>query len=414
MSTQTLIRPTLDVKKIRQDFPILRQTIRGNPLVYFDNAATSQKPQFVIDAIRRYYEVDNANVHRGVHTLSERATRAYEGARDRITRYINAAHRHEVIFTRGTTESINIVAQSYGRKHLGPGDEVIISTMEHHSNIVPWQMICDEREAVLRVVPIDEDGDLVMDQFERMLNPRTKIVALVHVSNSLGTINPVDRIIELAHARGIPVLLDGAQAMPHMRVDVQALDVDFYAFSGHKMFGPTGIGILYGKSEYLEDMPPWQGGGDMIRTVSFERTTYNELPYRFEAGTPHIAGAIGFGAAVDYMNDLDMEAVAAHEHDLLDYGTSLLSDMDGVRLIGTAKEKASVISFVVDGAHPHHVGTLLDPEGIAVRTGHHCTQPVMERYGLPAPTPASPPLYNTREELDALAAGVRKVIEVFR
>jgi cysteine desulfurase/selenocysteine lyase len=402
-----------DVQRIRGDFPILRETVRGRPLVYLDNAATSQKPRQVIEAISRYYERDNSNVHRGVHMLSERATREFEEARVRIGRYINAADSHEVICTRGTTEGINLVAQSYARGALKAGDEIIISHMEHHSNIVPWQMVCEEKDALLRVIPIDDSGALDMEVFENLLNPRVKLLAIVHVSNSLGTINPVKEMIRRAHDFGIPVLVDGAQAMPHLRVDVQELDADFYAFSGHKMFGPTGIGILYGKSALLEQMPPWQGGGDMIRSVTFERTTYNQLPYKFEAGTPNIADSIGLGAAVDYLSEMDWASAQAHEKDLLEYGTALLSDIRGLRLYGTAPEKASVLSFTLDGIHPHDSGTILDQEGIAVRTGHHCTQPIMDRFGIPATVRASLAFYNTREELDALTRGIRKVIELF-
>ncbi len=411
----TLEQPKIGfhVDGVRKDFPILRETVRGKPLVYLDNAATSQKPRQVIDAISRYYEHDNANVHRGVHMLSERATREYEESRIRIARYINAADPHEVIFTRGTTEGINLVAQAFARQRLNPGDEVLISHMEHHSNIVPWQMACEEREALLRVIPIDDRGALDLEAFEKLLNPRTKMLAIVHVSNSLGTINPVKEMIRKAHDSGIPVLVDGAQALPHMRVDVQDLDADFYAFSGHKMFGPTGIGVLFGKTALLDDMPPWQGGGDMIRSVSFERTTYNQLPYKFEAGTPNIADSIGLGAAIDYLDALDMDSVARHEHGLLDYGTQLLSDIPGVRLVGTAPEKASVISFTLNGIHPHDAGTVLDQEGIAVRTGHHCTQPIMDRFGIPATIRASLAFYNTREELDILAHGIRRVQQMF-
>jgi cysteine desulfurase/selenocysteine lyase len=412
---ETLVKPktAFDVEVIRKDFPILRQTVRGYPLVYLDNAATSQKPRAVIDAISRYYETDNANVHRAVHALSERSTAAYEGARARIAKYINAADPHEVIYTRGTTESINLVAQSFGRMKVGKGDEVIVSTMEHHSNIVPWQMLCDEKEAVLRVIPINDAGEIEIDQFVRLLNPRTKLVAIVHVSNSLGTINPVAEVIDLAHRQGVPVIVDGAQALPHMQVDVQALDADFYAFSGHKMFGPTGIGVLYGKTEHLEAMPPWQGGGDMIRSVSFEGTTYNQVPYKFEAGTPNIADAIGLGAAVDYLSAIDMEAAEDYERYLLDYGTELLHDIPEVSFVGTARHKASVLSFLVDGVHPHDVGQFLDERGVAVRTGQHCTEPVMHRYGITATTRASLAFYNTREELDKLVAGLRRVIEIF-
>ena len=411
LSQQTITG--FDVQRIREDFPILRETVRGKPLVYLDNAATSQKPRQVIEALTAYYEHDNANVHRGVHMLSERATRAYEESRVRIARCINAADSHEVIFTRGTTEGINLVAQSYARRILKPGNEVVISHMEHHSNIVPWQMVCDETQARLRVIPIDDRGALDLGALDELLNPRTKMLALVHVSNSLGTINPVKEIIARARALGIPVLLDGAQALPHMRVDVRDLDADFYVFSGHKMFGPTGIGILYGKTELLEEMPPWQGGGDMIRSVTFEKTTYNQLPYKFEAGTPNIADAVGLGSAVDYLEAVNIDSAASYERDLLEYGTALLSEIPGVRLVGTAPEKASVLSFVVEGVHPHDIGTILDQEGIAIRTGHHCTEPVMHRFGVPATARASLAFYNTKEELDALARGIGRVIHLF-
>jgi cysteine desulfurase / selenocysteine lyase len=402
-----------DVTRIRKDFPLLEQTVHGRPLIYLDNAATSQKPQVVLDALRTYYESQNANVHRGVHTLSERATEAYEGARDRVQRFLNARERREIVFVRGTTEGINLVAQTYGRRALGPGDEVLISALEHHSNIVPWQILCGEKGAVLRVVPINDAGELELDQYERLLGERTRLVAVAQVSNALGTILPVRRLIQLAHRYEVPVLLDGAQAVPHLRVDVQELDCDFYVFSGHKVFGPTGIGILYGKAALLERMPPYQGGGDMIKAVTFERTLYNELPYRFEAGTPHIEGAIGLGAAVDYVEGLGLDGVAAWEHELLARATEAVSAMPGVRLIGTAREKASVLSFVVDGVHAHDVGTILDREGIAVRTGHHCAMPVMQRFGIPAAVRASVALYNTLDEVEALGRGLRKVHEIF-
>jgi cysteine desulfurase / selenocysteine lyase len=402
-----------DVARIRQDFPILSQQVHGNPLVYLDNAASSQKPRQVIDAITSFYLSDNSNIHRGVHELSQRATRDYEQARVKVQHFLNAGHAHEIIFTRGTTEGINLVAQAYGRQHVGPGDEVIISALEHHSNIVPWQILCEEKGARLRVVPISDCGELLMDEYERLLNGRTRLVAISHVSNSLGTINPIRRIVEMAHGRGVPVLVDGAQAVPHARVDVQALDCDFYVFSGHKMYGPTGIGVLYGKTSLLGGMPPYQGGGDMISSVTFEKTTYNVLPYKFEAGTPDIAGVIGLGAAVDYLNEIGMENIAAHEHDLLVYGTQALEGIEDVRLIGTAREKAGVLSFVLDGIHPHDIGTVLDQEGIAVRTGHHCAQPVMDRFGVPATTRASLGLYNTRAEIDRLVEGIARVKEIF-
>jgi cysteine desulfurase/selenocysteine lyase len=402
-----------DVERVRKDFPILQQVVHGKPLVYLDNAATTQKPQPVLDALQAYYRADNANVHRGVHLLSERATAAYEAARERIQRFIHAAHRREIIFVRGTTEGINLVAQTYGRRNLKARDEILITALEHHSNIVPWQILCEETGAVLRVVPIDDSGEVDLEAYDRLLNGRTKLVAVAHVSNALGTVVPVAEMIEAAHRRSIPVLVDGAQAVAHMRVDVQALDCDFYVFSGHKTFGPTGIGALYGKVELLERMPPFHGGGDMIKSVSFEKTVYNDLPYKFEAGTPDIAGAIGLGVALEYLDELGRDEAALYEHDLLAYGTERLSSCAGVRLIGTARQKAGVLSFVVDGVHAHDVGTILDREGIAVRAGHHCAMPVMARFGVPATTRASLALYNTREELDALVSGLEKVREIF-
>jgi cysteine desulfurase/selenocysteine lyase len=401
------------VERIRQDFPALQQKVRGRPLVYLDNAATSQKPQVVIDAIARYYQSENSNVHRGVHFLSEMATQAYENARTRVRQFLNAAHDREIIFTRGTTESINLVANSYSRSRVRAGDEILISAMEHHSNIVPWQMVCEEKGAVLRVIPMNDAGELLLDEYERLLNERTRLVAVTYVSNALGTVNPVKAIIATAHRRGVPVLLDGAQAAPHLAVDVRDLDCDFFAFSGHKMFGPTGIGILYGKAELLEAMPPYQGGGDMISVVTFEKTLYNVLPYKFEAGTPDIAGAIGLGAAIEYLQRIGMDRIAAHEGDLLAYGTELLSAIRGLRIVGTAKEKAGVLSFVLDGVHAHDIGTILDHDGIAIRAGHHCAMPVMKRFGIPATARASLAFYNTREELDRLAKGIHRVIEVF-
>jgi cysteine desulfurase/selenocysteine lyase len=403
----------LDMERIRKDFPILHQEVHGRPLVYLDSAATSQKPQVVLDALADYYARDNANVHRGVHRLSERATEAYEGARARIQRFLNAAHPREIIFVRGTTEGINLVAQTHGRRTVGPGDEVVITALEHHSNIVPWQILCEEKGAVLRVVPIDDAGEVDVDAYERLLGERTRLVAVAHVSNALGTIVPVKRMIEAAHRRGIVVLVDGAQAAPHLRVDVRALDCDFYAFSGHKTYGPTGIGVLYGKTELLEAMPPFQGGGDMIKSVSFEKTVYNDLPYKFEAGTPHIAGAIGLGVALEYLEGLGLDLVAAHEHALLVHGTERLSSLPGLRLVGTAREKASVLSFLVDGVHAHDVGSILDREGIAVRTGHHCAMPVMTRFGIAATARASLGLYNRVEDIDALVEGLAKVREIF-
>jgi cysteine desulfurase/selenocysteine lyase len=407
------LRETLDVESLRKDFPTLRQEVHGKPLVYLDSAATSQKPRAVLEAVDRYYEQDNANVHRGVHLLSVRATEAYEAAREKVQRFVHAAHAHEIVFVRGTTEAINLVAQTFGRTRVRAGDEIVVTVMEHHSNIVPWQMLCEQQGAALRVVPMDDDGTLRIDELERLIGPRTRLVALGHVSNALGTIHPVRRIVELAHGKGVPVLLDGAQAVPHLAVDVQALGCDFYAFSGHKLFGPTGIGVLYGRSELLEQMPPWQGGGDMISSVSFEKTTYNKLPYKFEAGTPDIAGAIGLGAAIDYVNGVGLHAIAAYEHALLDYATDALKRVPGLRLIGTAKEKASVLSFLLGDIHPHDIGTVLDREGIAIRTGHHCAQPLMRRLGVAATARASLAFYNRREDVDALVAGLHKVREVF-
>ena len=403
----------LDVAKIREDFPILKQQVRGKPLVYLDNAATSQKPQVVIDTLAWYYATENSNIHRGLHYLSERATQDYEEARGKARRFLNASDDREIIFVRGTTEGINLVAQSYGRQHVGPGDEIIISHMEHHSNIVPWQLLCEEKGANLRIIPISDDGELLMDEYEKLLGPRTKLVSIVHVSNSLGTVNPVEQIVEMAHSRGVPVLVDGAQSAPHMPVDVRKLGCDFFVFSGHKLYGPTGIGILYGREELLESMPPYQGGGDMIKSVTFEKTLYNTLPYKFEAGTPNISGAIGLGAAIDYVSQLGFDRICPYEHQLLEYGTQRLSSISSLNLIGTAKEKAGILSFVLDGVHPHDIGTILDTEGIATRTGHHCTQPLMQRFGVPATARASLAFYNTKSEIDALVEGIGKVIEVF-
>ena len=402
-----------DAERVRADFPVLRQQVNGKPLVYLDNGATSQKPQAVIDELVRYYTTENANVHRGVHTLSQNATEDYEGARAKVRRLLNAADDHEIVFTSGTTQGINIVAQSFGRRNIGLGDEIIVSNMEHHSNIVPWQMLCEENGAALRVIPIDDTGELDMDEYEAMLSPRAKLVSITHVSNALGTIVPVGRIIGMAHAQGTPVLLDGAQAVPHMAVDVRKLDCDFYVFSGHKLFGPTGIGILYGKAEMLEAMPPVQGGGDMIKSVSFEKTIYNDLPYKFEAGTPNIAGAIGLGAAVDYVQSVGYDAFGAYEDELLAYGTNALESIEGLRIIGTAPHKAGILSFVIDNIHPHDIGTILDAEGVAIRTGHHCAQPVMQRFQIPATARASLAMYNTREDIDALVRAIDRVIEVF-
>ena len=406
-------RTVLDVARIREDFPILKQQVHGKPLVYFDNAATSQKPQVVIDTLNRYYATENANIHRGIHFLSELATAEYEESRGKVKRFLNASESREIVFVRGTTEGINLVAQSYGRRFFREGDEVVISAMEHHSNIVPWQMLCEQVGARLRVIPMNHDGELLLDEYERLLGARTKLVSVAHVSNALGTINPIGRIIESAHRRNIPVLVDGAQAAPHMKVDVQELDCDFYAFSGHKLFGPTGIGVLYGKARHLEAMPPYQGGGDMISLVTFEKTHYNIIPYKFEAGTPHIAGVIGLGAAIDYVSGIGLGAVAAYEGEVLAYATAQLSTIQGLRIIGRAKEKASVLSFVLEGVHPHDIGTVLDREGVAIRAGHHCAMPVMQRFGVPATARASFAFYNTVEEVDVLVRAVRKVLKVF-
>ncbi len=402
-----------DAERVRADFPILQQQVNGKPLVYLDNGATSQKPQSVIDELVRYYTTENANVHRGVHTLSQLATDDYEGARAKLRRLLNAADDHEIIFTRGTTDSINIVAQAFGKQTLGPGDEVIVSNMEHHSNIVPWQMLREEKGIVLKVVPIDDAGELMMDEYERMLSPRTKLVSITHVSNALGTILPVEEIIGMAHAQGVPVMLDGAQAVPHLPVDVRKLDCDFYVFSGHKLFGPTGIGVLYGKAELLDAMPPVHGGGEMIKSVTFEKTIYNDLPYKFEAGTPNIAGAIGLGAAVDYVQSVGYDAFGAYEDELLDYGTKALEQIGGLRIIGTSPHKAGILSFVIENIHPHDIGTILDAEGVAVRTGHHCAQPVMQRFQIPATARASMAMYNTKDDIDALVRAIDRVIEVF-
>ncbi len=414
MSTlSSVVSAGFDVERIREDFPVLKQKVHGKPLVYLDSAATAQKPSVVIEAIRRFYEVDCANIHRGVHELSQRSTAAYEETRSKAKRFLNARRSSELIFVRGTTEGINLVASSWGRSNLKPGDEIVISAMEHHSNIVPWQMLCEEKGAQLRVIPMNDRGELLLEEYEKLLGPRTRMVAVAHVSNALGTINPVQQMIAMAHRAGALTMIDGAQATPHMKVDVQALDADFYTFSGHKVFGPTGIGILYGKTKLLNAMPPYQGGGDMIRTVTFEKTTYNDLPYKFEAGTPNIAGGIGLGAALDYAAGIGIDRIAAYEHDLVTYGTEALAAIPGLRLIGTAREKAAVLSFVIDGIHPHDIGTVLDRQGIAVRTGHHCAQPVMDRFQVPATTRASLAFYNTAAEMDALAAGLLKVKEIF-
>jgi cysteine desulfurase/selenocysteine lyase len=409
-----IARVPLNVTAIRQDFPALSQSIHGKPLVYLDNAATTQKPRAVIDALTGFYTQNCANVHRGVHTLSERATTAYEAARIKVMRFLNAKAPEEIVFTRGATESINLVAQAWGRANVGSGDEILITALEHHSNIVPWQLLAQEKRARLTVAPMDDRGEVILEEFEKRLGPWTKIVAVSHVSNVLGTINPVRKMIEIAHAHGVPVLVDGAQAAPHLRVDVRALDCDFYAFSGHKTLGPTGIGVLYGKRKLLEAMPPYQGGGDMIRSVKFECTVYNDPPYRFEAGTPHIAGAIGLAAALRYLESVGLDNIAAYEHELLEYGTEALGGIGGLRLIGTAPNKAAVLSFVLEGVHPHDIATILDSEGIAIRAGHHCAEPVMDRFGVPATSRASLAFYNTKEEIDALAAGIVKAKEIFR
>jgi cysteine desulfurase/selenocysteine lyase len=406
-------RASLDVARIRRDFPILLRKVHGKPLVYLDNAATTQKPQAVIDAIVSFYTQECSNIHRGVHLLSETATADYELARSKVRSFINAADDREVIFTRGTTEGINLVAHSFGRVRVRAGDEVLISAIEHHSNIVPWQLICEEKGARLRVAPIDDSGEVVLEQYAKLLGPKTRLVALTHVSNALGTVNPVRKMIRMAHSQNIPVLIDGAQAIQHLAVDVRQLDCDFYVFSGHKLYGPTGVGILYGKAELLETMPPYQGGGDMISSVTFEKTTFNRLPYKFEAGTPNISGGIGLGAAIDYVRSIGIEAIAAYEHELLTYATEIVSAIPGVRLVGTARDKTSVLSFTLDGIHPHDIGTILDQEGIAIRTGHHCAQPVMDYFKVPATARASLAFYNTREEVDVLAAGIRSVTEVF-
>ena len=409
----TIAPAAFDVERIRRDFPILQREVNGYPLAYLDNAASAQRPQAVIDAEAHYYAEIHANVHRGVHTLSQRATEAYESARESVRRFINAASTREIIFVRGTTEAINLVAQSYARPRLQPGDEILITWLEHHSNIVPWQLLCEQTGAHLKVAPINESGEVELPAFEALLSERTRLVAVAHVSNALGTILPVREIIKAAHARGVPVLLDAAQAVPHMRVDVRGLDCDFYAFSGHKMYAPTGIGVLYGREALLEEMPPWQGGGDMILKVSFEGTTFNSLPHKFEAGTPNIAGTVGLGAAIDYLETLGMERISAYEHELLDYATQRLATVRGLRFIGTAREKAAVLSFVLDGIHPHDIGTILDSLGIAIRTGHHCAMPVMDFFKVPATARASLSFYNTRAEVDRLVAAVGKAREVF-
>ena len=402
-----------DVEQVRAEFPILAQKVNGRPLVYLDNGATSQKPRRVIDAIRHYYESDNANIHRGLHALSERATNAYEGARDTIRAFLNAADRREVVFVRGATEGLNLIAQSWARPRLAPDDEILVTTMEHHSNIVPWQLVCRHTGARLRVAPIHDSGELDMEAFAQLVNERTRIVAVAHVSNALGTVNPVGEIVEMAHAAGAVAVLDGAQAAAHDTIDVRALGCDFYVFSSHKCYGPTGVGALYGRAEALEEMEPYQGGGDMIRTVSFEESTWSDLPCKFEAGTPNIAGAIGLGAAIEFMTGLGMDAIAAHEGGVLEYATEALGAIDGIRIIGTAREKAGIVSFVVEGVHPHDVGTIVDRHGVAIRAGHHCAMPLMRRYGVPATSRASLGAYNTRADIDALVESLHAVKEIF-
>jgi len=405
---------TLNIQKLRQDFPILSKKVNSRPLVYLDSGATAQKPKQVIDAISNYYQTQNANLHRGVHQLSQEITIAYENARATVQNHLNAALSQEIIFTSGTSESINLVASSFGKKYIKAGDEVIISEMEHHSNILPWQVLCEEKGAILKVIPINEKGELRMDEYKKLLHSKTKIVAVTHVSNTLGTINPVKEMIALAHEKNIPVLIDGAQAVPHVKVDVQDLDADFYCFSGHKLFGPTGVGILYGKEKWLNEMPPYKVGGGIIKTVTFKKTTYADLPLKFEAGTPNIAGGIGLAAAIEYVNEIGLENIGGYEHELLEYATLKLLAIEGLRIIGTAKEKASVISFVIEEIHPLDIGTLLDKQGIAVRTGHHCTQPLMEYFGLPGTIRASLAIYNTKEEIDVLVNGIQKAIKMLK
>ena len=402
-----------EVERIREDFPILKRRVHGQPLVYLDNAATSQKPQTVIDALAHYYRAQNSNIHRGVHCLSQEATDAYEEARQKVQRFLNAEDWREIVFVRGTTEAINLVAQTYGRQHIRSGDEVIISHLEHHSNIVPWQMLCEQQKAKLRIIPINHRGEILLEEYAALLGDRTRLVAVAHVSNALGTINPVQKMIQMAQQRDIPVLVDGAQAAPHMQVDVRQLGCDFYAFSGHKVYGPTGIGILYGRSKWLQNLPPYQGGGEMIRSVTFEKTNYSTIPHKFEAGTPNIAGSIALGTAIDYINGLGLDKVAAYEHELLEYATEALSRIPALRLIGTAREKSSLLSFTLGDVHPHDIGTILDQQGIAVRTGHHCAQPVMDRFAVPATVRASLAFYNTRQEIDALAEALHQAAKVF-
>jgi cysteine desulfurase / selenocysteine lyase len=403
-----------DVEKVRKDFPILHQEINGKPLVYFDNAATTQKPQVVIDALTNYYSTINANIHRGIHTLAEKATAEYEATRDTIQHFINARYREEIIFTRGVTEGINLLAGTFGQKYINEGDEIIISTMEHHSNIVPWQMLCEAKGAVLKIIPIDERGDIILEEYEKLLTDRTKLVAVVHVSNAMGTINPVKQIIDLAHAKGIKVMLDGAQASSHITLDVQELDVDFYVFSAHKLYGPTGIGALYGKKELLDDMPPYHGGGEMIKEVTFAKTTYNELPYKFEAGTPNIGDTVAFRHAIEYVNELGKETIAAYENELLAYATEQLEQIEGLRIVGTAREKISVVSFVIDGVHHQDLAILLDNDGIAIRTGHHCAQPLMDRFNILGTSRASFSFYNTKEEVDRMITAIKRAVKMLK
>ena len=415
MSTpKTILKNSIDIEKIRADFPILSKKVNGKQLIYFDNGATAQKPKLVIKAITNYYENQNANIHRGVHTLSQEITIAYENARTTIQKHLNAVHTHEIIFTKGTTDSINLIASSFGKKFISKGHEIIVSAMEHHSNILPWQQICEEKGAILKIIPINKEGELIISEYKRLLNSKTKIVAVTHISNTLGTINPIEEIIALAHAQNIPVLVDGAQAVPHTSVDVQKLLADFYVFSGHKLFGPTGVGILYGKEKWLNQLPPYQVGGGTIKTVTFEKTEYADLPLKFEAGTPHIEGGIGLAAAIDYINNIGLENIAEYEYELLLYATEALQKIDGVKIIGTSKNKASVISFIVNGIHPFDIGTILDQLGIAVRTGHHCTQPLMQHYGIPGTIRASFAFYNTKEEIDVFITGLEKAIKMLK
>ncbi|MCX6296185.1 MAG: cysteine desulfurase [Bacteroidetes bacterium] len=412
IESKNITEVQLDIKKIRADFPILSHKVNGKPLIYFDNGATAQKPKSVIDAIGNYYSNQNANIHRGVHTLSQEITVAYENARSTVQKHLNAEHAHEIIFTKGTTDSINLVASSFGKKFISQGDEILVSVMEHHSNILPWQQVCEERGAILKVIPINMEGELIISEYKRLLTDKTKIVALTHISNTLGTINPIEELIALAHVKKIPVLVDGAQAVPHMKVDVQFISADFYVFSGHKLFGPTGVGVLYGKEKWLTEIPPYQVGGGTIKTVTFEKTEYADLPLKFEAGTPHIEGGIGLAAAIDYVNKLGLNNIAAYEHELLVYATEALGKINGVKIIGTAKEKASVISFIVEGLHPFDIGTILDQLGIAVRTGHHCTQPIMQFYGIQGTVRASFAFYNTKEEIDLFINGLERAIKM--